>query len=93
MGVIGKRGVLGDFGVEDGELHKKCQSEGTSLRQTASFEPSTIKIGLAVWSVRVSKKLLNQKKSHRNVIFHACAQKLPLKIGSWYSTYLLNSRT
>ena len=41
-------GVLGDFGGEDEELHKKCEYEGTSLRQTASFEPLTVQIGSAV---------------------------------------------
>ena len=54
-------GVLGDFGGEDEELHKKCQSEGTSLRQTASFEPSTIQIGLAVWAVRETAKGYKKK--------------------------------
>ena len=71
MAGIGILGVLGDFGGEDEELHKKSQSEGTSLRQTASFEPSTVKIGPSVWSVRETKKILKKvKKRHKNGIFH-----------------------
>ena len=88
MAGIGNFGVFGDFGGEDEEVHKKSQSEGTSLRQNTRFELLTMKIGCSVWSVRepTKRKIKKSKKRHRTVIFHVCVGAQPLKIGRWYST-------
>jgi len=47
--------------------------KGTSLLDSAHFDPSCVKIGQRVWSLRVP-----QKKSFTKVTFHLFAQKSPM---------------
>jgi hypothetical protein len=46
--------------------------KGTSLHQTASFEPLSVSVRRAVRSGRVPKKPEKKKKSTLDVIFHVC---------------------
>jgi len=71
MAGIGNFGVFGDFGGEDEEVHKKSQSEGTSLGHFTRFEPLTTKIGLSVRSVHETKKV-KKKKSQSVYISRMC---------------------
>jgi len=48
--------------------------EGTSLCQTASFEPLCVKLSLSVWPVQMRKKK-GTKKSHKKCIFHVCVER------------------
>ncbi len=59
--------------------------KGTSLRQNARFEPSTMKIGLRVRAVREPEKIKIKKnkkikKKDNNVIFHVCVEAEPLEV-------------
>jgi len=50
---------FGGFGQNDPpnvKLEKNTSWEGTSIRQTASFEPLCVKLSLSVWPVQVRKK-------------------------------------
>jgi hypothetical protein len=64
--------------------------KGTSLGGNASFEPSTMEIGLPVWPVEVSKKIIwkGRKgkpciKSHKSVIFQVFMGAEPLARSQW----------
>jgi len=51
--------ILGFFGQNEPQnvkWEKNTCGEGTSLRQTASFEPLCVKLSLSVWPVQVRKK-------------------------------------
>ena len=48
-------GVFGENDPQKVEISKNTWLEGTSLRRTASFEPSSVEIGLLVWAVRVAR--------------------------------------
>jgi len=50
--------VWGFFGQNDSQNGKleKNSWEGTSLRQTASFEPLCVTLSLSVWPLQVRKK-------------------------------------
>jgi len=66
---------LGGFGAkwpQNVKLEKNTCWEGTSLRQTASFEPLCVKLSLSVWSVQVRQA--GRKKSHKKCIFHVCVE-------------------
>ena len=52
--------VFGPGDPQDVNLKKNTCWKGTSLDQTASFEPTCVKLSLLVWSLQVSKK---QKKA------------------------------
>jgi len=74
--------------------------EGTSLRQTASFEPFCVKLSLSVWPVQVRKKQKRQwsrkagrKKSHKKCIFHVCVERLLAGGFQPNLAYLFVSRT
>ena len=49
-------GVLGQNDPQNVKIEKNTCWEGTSLRQTASFEPLCVKLSLSVWPVQVRKK-------------------------------------
>ena len=66
---IGNFRVFGDFGGEDEEVHKKSQSEGTSLGHFTRFEPLTTKIGLSVRSVHETKKVTKKKKKKSQSVY------------------------
>ena len=48
--------VLGQNDPQNVKIERKTCWEGTSLRQTASFEPLCVKLSLSVLSVQVRKK-------------------------------------
>ena len=48
--------------------------KGTSLRQTASFEPLTVKIGPTVWPVGVSRNKKKKKKTDKRVTLGGIAK-------------------
>ena len=55
--------ILGVFGQNDPQnvkIKKNTCWEGTSSRQTASFEPLCVKLSLSVWPVQVRKKKKRQ---------------------------------
>ena len=68
---------FGVFGVNRGQISifhfMTPKRQGTSLRDSASFEPLRVKIRPGVSSLRWSEK--KNKKSHKKVIFHPFAQK------------------
>ena len=71
-------GVLGQNDPQNVKIEKNTCWEGTSLRQTASFEPLCVKLSLSVWSVQVRKKKgrkEGRKKSHKKCIFHVCVER------------------
>ena len=49
-------GVFGENDPQKVKISKNTCLEGTSLRQTTSFELSCVKIGSRVWAVRVARK-------------------------------------
>jgi len=51
-------GVFGQNDPQNVKLEKNICWEGTSSRQTASFEPLCVKLTLSVWPVQVRKKKL-----------------------------------
>ena len=48
------------------KIEKNTCWEGTSLRQTASFEPLCVKSSLSVWSVQVRKKKRGGRKEEKS---------------------------
>ena len=48
--------VVEEIEFQEVEIPKNTCLEGTSLRQTASFELSCVEIALRVWAVRVARK-------------------------------------
>ena len=74
-------GVLGLNDPQNVKIEKNTCWEGTSLRQTASFEPLCVKLSLSVWPVQVRKKNREEgrkegrKKSHKKCIFHVCVER------------------
>jgi len=58
-------GVLGENNPQKVKISKNTCLEGTSLRQSASFELSCVQIGSRVWAVRVSKELKTKKKKKK----------------------------
>ena len=59
-------GVLGQNDPQNVEILKNTCWEGTSLRQTASFEPMCVKLSLSVWPVQVRKKKKGGKKEAKS---------------------------
>ena len=49
-------GVFGENDPQKVKISKNTWLEGTSLRQTTSFELSCVEIGSRVWAVRVARK-------------------------------------
>ena len=72
-----KFSVFGEFGGEDEKLHFWPQSEGTSLRETASLEPLTIKICSAVRAVARSKKREKKTKQRKHSNFGVSPFRFP----------------
>ena len=63
---------MGSSGENDPQKVKIPENtclEGTSSRQTASFEPLSVEIGSRVWAVRVASNKKQQKR-HATRIFH-----------------------
>lgn len=58
---------MGENGGEDDKLRFWPQFKGTSLRQNTHFELLTMKIGPAVWSVRVPQKMETGKAQNYRV--------------------------
>ena len=58
-------GVLGQNDPQNVKIEKNTCWEGTSLRQTASFEPLCVKLSLSVWPVQVRKKKMGGRKEGR----------------------------
>ena len=59
-----KIGVLGVFHPQNGKQCQRNPQKGTSLRESASFEPSSVKIRRRVWPVgEFMKKGINKKIS------------------------------
>ena len=62
------------------KISKNACLEGTSLAQSALFEPSCVRIGCVVWAVGLRKKkkyihvyiyiYIHKLKMHRSVLFH-----------------------
>ena len=79
-------GVFGENDPQKVKIPKNTCIEGTSLRQTASFELSCVGIGSRVWAVRVARKEKTKKnnKKHATPIFTtwgATADTIPTKFG------------
>jgi len=74
-------GVFGQNAPQNGKWEKKTCWEGTSLRQTASFEPLCVKLSLSVWIETKEKKEKEKKavkqegRSHKKCIFHVCVER------------------
>jgi hypothetical protein len=73
--------ILGVLGILDPLVHAHINEtpKGTSLRQTASFEPSCMFVRRSVRPLRDCEKKIQKKrklkikrKSHKVVIFHVC---------------------
>jgi len=61
--------VFGPGVPQDVNLKKNTCWEGTSLDQTASFEPTCVKLSLLVWSLQVSKKQKKKKRQDTLVVY------------------------
>jgi len=79
-------GVLGQNDPQNVKWEKNTCGEGTSLRQTASFEPLYVKLALSVWPVQVRKKTKGRKKSQEVYISRMCGAtpsgRIPTKFGT-----------
>jgi len=78
--------VFGPGDPQDVNLKKNTCWEGTSLDQTASFEPTCVKLSLLVWSLQVSKK----KKAVPNTLLCATAQQVIIMLV--YSYLILDTQ-
>jgi hypothetical protein len=69
--------VLGGFDPQDPRQYHSDPPKGTSLRQTTSFEPLTIKIAPAVWAVRWSMEIKTKKKTGNILLYvaHLCRRR------------------
>ena len=75
-------GFRGKMTPKMSNFRKKTCLEGTSLRQTASFELLCVKIGSRVWAIRMARKEKqnnnNNNKRHATLIFHHYVRAPPL---------------
>ena len=68
-----KMGVLGHFGPLNVIIHHRDPPKGTSLRKSASFKLSTVKICWAVWPVGELTESVTDTQTHRGkFIFCPC---------------------
>jgi len=59
--------VLGQNDPQNVKWEKNTCWEGTSLRQTASFEPLCVKLSLFVWPVQVQEKKGRKEEESQEV--------------------------
>jgi len=81
--------IVGQNDPQNVKLEKNNCWEGTSLRQTASFEPLCVKLSLSVWPVQVRKKKKagrQEEKSQEMYISRMCRAtpfgRIPTELGT-----------